>query len=671
VASTVMKDGSGSRRPAWLERLPVRARIGLLGALPLIGLAALASAAWYGQSATAGAYAAQRVFVEAATATLAASGDVQAMSTAAVEFLVKRSPEQEAAFAQERAEAAGRLARLRETSAEMLGPRLASAEKGLAEAKDRFADLVKAQDRLGRSETSGLSGALAEAGTKLDDLVKDIAAAHDDTQDMLTAFIAMQRSDQAFKLRGNPADRAKFQEDGRQLTRFVERVHLSPPRRTDLLARIKAYTDAFEAWAEGLAERAASAKRMDDAARGLRGTLAEALKDVQAAKAAVDERHDAAEAMAQRLMLALLFTTALVCGGLAILISRSVTKPLVAMAACMRRLGAGDTGTVVPRAASRDEIAEMAGAIEVFRAALIERGRLEAAQGEQGAERERRAAAVDALVRRFEASAHQGLAAVQEAASRLKSVSAGLTSVSGQVAAQAGGAESSAVNAAATAAEAASAAEQLAASVREIAHQAARSTEVAGEAVARSGRTRDRMEALSTSAGRIGEVVGLIKAIADQTNLLALNATIEAARAGEAGRGFAVVASEVKSLASQTGRATEDIAAQVQAIQAASQEAASAIGDVNAIIDEMSRMAGAVAAAVEEQNAAVAAIAAGVTGTSREVRSGAEAMRVLTGTAAAARGSADEVGALSGELTQEALSLDGEVQRFLAGVRAA
>src|SRR5207248_6444340 len=127
----------------------------------------------------------------------------------------------------------------------------------------------------------------------------------------------------------------------------------------------------------------------------------------------------------------------------------------------------------------------------------------------------------------------------------------------------------------------------LAASIGEISAQANKSTEVAERAVSEARRTASTMEQLGGAATRIGEVISLIQAIAGQTNLLALNATIEAARAGDAGRGFAVVASEVKSLASQTAKATEEVASQIGEIQSAAGEAAQAIEQVNTIISEM------------------------------------------------------------------------------------
>ena len=179
------------------------------------------------------------------------------------------------------------------------------------------------------------------------------------------------------------------------------------------------------------------------------------------------------------------------------------------------------------------------------------------------------------------------------------------------------------------------------------------------------------MTELGHAATRIGEVIGLIQAIAGQTNLLALNATIEAARAGEAGRRFAVVASEVKSLAAQTARATAEIAGQIGAIQSASIDSAQAIGQVNAIITDMSAIASTVSVTVEEQNAAVSSIADGVNRASVEAQTGAEAMSRVAGANTDARVTAADVKWLAYTLAAEAKNLDAEVQRLLTDVQAA
>jgi methyl-accepting chemotaxis protein len=155
----------------------------------------------------------------------------------------------------------------------------------------------------------------------------------------------------------------------------------------------------------------------------------------------------------------------------------------------------------------------------------------------------------------------------------------------------------------------ASAAEELQASISEIGRRVSEASSISGQAVGQSKRTSEIVTGLSSSAGRIGDVVNLISTIAAQTNLLALNATIEAARAGEAGRGFAVVASEVKSLATQTSKATEEIGGQIAAVQNATSEAVSAIGDISTTIDTIAEISSTIAAAVEEQSAVTREIA--------------------------------------------------------------
>jgi methyl-accepting chemotaxis protein len=217
----------------------------------------------------------------------------------------------------------------------------------------------------------------------------------------------------------------------------------------------------------------------------------------------------------------------------------------------------------------------------------------------------------------------------------------------------------------------AAATEQLSASINEISRQVAESTNIAGEAVAQAEQTNAGVQALADAAQRIGDVVKLISGIAEQTNLLALNATIEAARAGEAGKGFAVVASEVKSLATQTAKATEEITAQVAAIQGATGASVQAIQAIGGTINRVNQIAAAIAAAVEEQGAATQEIA-------RNVQQASNGTTQVSGHIASVSQAAGETGVAAGEVLSSAKglarlseALRDDVDRFVGNIRAA
>jgi len=200
------------------------------------------------------------------------------------------------------------------------------------------------------------------------------------------------------------------------------------------------------------------------------------------------------------------------------------------------------------------------------------------------------------------------------------------------------------------------ASEELSASINEISRQIAEAGRVIGTAVAEAQRSEQMVGSLIDSATKIGDVSKLITDIASQTNLLALNATIEAARAGEAGKGFAVVANEVKSLATQTAKATEEIEAQIKGIQESSQSTAGAIREITKIIGQVSEISTSISGAVEEQSAATREVSQNISGVTQAAGD--------TG-----RNSSTVLNEAQG-LSRQAADLSSRVEQFLVSVRA-
>jgi methyl-accepting chemotaxis protein len=352
-----------------------------------------------------------------------------------------------------------------------------------------------------------------------------------------------------------------------------------------------------------------------------------------------------------------------------VLALRFLTRPLHALTIAMDRLAAGDTLVAVPATGRRDEIGDMARAVDVFEQNMIQGNELTA---EREASQAARASRQDAMERETDAfglSVGTVMTRLSGFAEVMRGAAEAMTQASGTVHRAATSTSDGAVTSSRDLATTAGAVEQLTSSFAGITRQVATATAMSREAVERAGASQVTIESLAESTGRIGEVVKLIDTIASQTKLLALNATIEAARAGEAGRGFAVVASEVKSLAVRTAVATEEIANQIASVRGVTEATIAAMTEIGRMIGRMDGISGEMAAAIEEQSVTAREIATRVTAvsdaTSHSARAMGEVVLVAGRTGAASR----EVLEGTAEIDREAWVLRAEVERFLTTVR--
>ena len=354
-----------------------------------------------------------------------------------------------------------------------------------------------------------------------------------------------------------------------------------------------------------------------------------------------------------------------------IYVIRGILKPQKQMIVGMQTIAQGTLTHEVPYQQRKDEVGEMSRSLEVFKQNALEKIRLETVQKQRDLEAEEmKKMAMNDLANNFETNVKGVVDMVASAATEMEATSrsvgqivdtskAKMTSLTQQIEGTSRSVQS-----------VASATSQLSSAVNEINQQITRSTSITNSAVDEAKKADITVQTLTEAANKIGEVVEMINTIAAQINLLALNATIEAARAGDAGKGFAVVASEVKNLATQTTKATEQIAQFISSIQGATGETVSAINSIGGKIREINEISTTIAAAVEEQSVATQDIA-------NNVKQAADSTNtVLTHASEVSRASSEtgesatQMIAATDELSRQSEMLRTEVDKFLSGVRS-
>ena len=508
---------------------------------------------------------------------------------------------------------------------------------------------------------------------------------------ILAAAVDMETGMRGYLLAGKEEFLDPYNDGGKRfftLTTALRETVSDNPAQVKLLTEVD---ETIKAWQANVTEptialrrQIGTAKTMDDMADEVgkaRGKLyfdkfRQIMADFQGEEIALMEQRKTANAATVSMTYMLIggfIITAVVIGGLlAWFIGNGIANPITRITAAMRKLADGDTTIEITGTERKDEVGDIAKATQVFKDNAIEAERLRtaAADRDRQAEEEKRQATLT-MADDLENTVKAVVEAVASGSAQMKSSAEELSQTAQTTSQQAEAVASAATEATTNAQTVASAAEELSNSVQEIGRQVTSASTVVNVATKEADQTNEKIRGLAESAQKIGEVVDLINDIAEQTNLLALNATIEAARAGEMGKGFAVVASEVKSLATQTGKATEEISSQIGGMQQSTAETVEAIDSVLKAMNQIEEVTGQIAAAVEEQNAATQEIASNIQQTASRTE---EVSSTISGVATAAVTSNETSGqavGLAGDLSNQAGTLRAELEGFLNKLRAA
>jgi methyl-accepting chemotaxis protein len=650
-----------------LARFRIGNQVAVIGVIGIIGLAAVSGVYLWGEARQA---ATQEAMDRATRAQLEADEFANGMllaRRAEKDFLLRRQDrylEQHAKVMEGVRATLGKLgAELGDRESQALIGRIKDGTEVYAR---QFAQVGSTLKTLGLDHNSGLMGRMRQS-------VHEVEQKLEGTTDLslLNLMLGMRRDEKDFLARQDAKYADSLKTNGVKFAAVLDSVGFSPDLKSELAARMTSYQADFAGVVKATLDVAADTKKLSETYAQLEPVLAELEQKMKESYSAAQGAYEADVAATKRIILSGIGIVIVIVAGMAWIVGRGISRPIVGMTGLMNRLAGGDLDVEIAGTERRDEIGEMAKAMEIFKDNAVANRKLEAEQRAEQARREARTRRLDDLFADFDGKISELLRVVTSATTELQAAANSMSSTAEETNRQATAVAAGAEETSANVQTVATATEELSSSVSEIGRQVAQSTTIATKAVDEADKAGSAVRGLSDAAEKIGGVVRLINEIAAQTNLLALNATIEAARAGEAGKGFAVVASEVKTLATQTAKATEEISGQVSGIQSATDGAVTAITTVGTVIGEVHQIAATIAAAVEEQGSATQEIARNVQQAATGVQEVTTNIASVSQAASDAGAAATQVLGAANDLSKQASGLRTTVDRFLADVKAA